>query len=62
MTMTLKLEIKGELIEEVPMNYSGCHCSEERTAKTKQVAGWLKYKYRQSLMITDKWVIWLVAQ
>lgn len=55
--MIISLYIKGELVDSIPFNWSGCKTIEDRMSHAKMVSGWLKYKYRVSLQIIPNWEI-----
>lgn len=55
--MTIQLHIENQIIEEIPISFHGCRCSEEKAAKLQATAEWLKHKYRQSILIKNNWEI-----
>jgi hypothetical protein len=55
--MTVQINIAGETIEIIPVDFTGCLCHEEKCGKVKAMAEWLKYKYRQSIMIKSNFEI-----
>lgn len=55
--MTIQINIAGETIEILPVDFTGCLCHEEKCSRVKSIADWLKYRYRQSIAIKGNWEI-----
>jgi hypothetical protein len=60
--MKVEIHIGGKLIEEVPAELDKCSCYEERKGKIFIIESHLKWKYRESLMLNNKWEIVAVAE
>jgi len=55
--MTVQIIIHDNVIEEIPVDFSGCRCYEEKWGKIVSVANWLKWKYRMSITLLNNWEI-----
>ena len=59
---TLKLIVQGELIHEIPLDFSNIKIIEQREHYVHNRVEWLKYSYRKSLLIYSNWEIIMEAE
>lgn len=58
----LKLIIQGEIVHEIPLDFSAIKIIEQREAYVHTRVEWLKYYYRKSLLLSpESWEIIMEA-
>jgi hypothetical protein len=60
--MQIEIHIGGVLVESIPAELDKCTCYEDRKGKIHKIEHWLKWKYRDSIILKSNWDIVAVAQ